>query len=144
MDTVITISCYLFLLAGTLFFAFGADRNRKNRRMELRLEENSKSIAKREEACREAMRRNGAARLEIDKKVGDFNIEHKLVTVNYVETDEDVEKYPSQAKRLAVIKSRLAHNIGYGMIAEFPDPDIWTDDDGARVFSYRFLVKKEK
>lgn len=101
-------------------------------------------IEKREAACREAMKRNGAARLEIDKKVGDFNIEHKLVAVNYVETDEDIEKYPSQAKRLAVIKSRLAHNIGYGIIGEFQDPDIWRDDDGARVFGYRFLVKREK
>lgn len=74
------------------------------------------------------------------KKEDAFNQEHRIIEASYAETNEDREKYPSDVKRIAVIKSRLAHNLGYKILAAFPDPST----DSGSVYSYRILVKEEK
>lgn len=140
---MIAISIVILIIALILFF-LAWKRREEAKRIAQYADDRVAQSDKMQADAREAMRRNGAARLEIDKRVSDFDINHKLISVNYVETDQDVEKYPSETKRTAVIKSRLAHNIGYRILSQFPDADTWTDDDGARVFSYRFKVAKEK
>lgn len=139
MQTIVLILCILFLVAGALFFAIAVNRNTETKQMRIRQEERSASLAKREASCREAMRKNGQVSLELAKKEGDFDLNHKVIEAVYLETTEDRVKYPSDVKRLAVIKSRLAHNIGYKILAEFPDPEI---DPAGTVYSYRLLVKK--
>lgn len=140
MHTIIFILSIVFIIAGALFFALAVNRNTETRQMGLRQEELSASLAKREAACREAMRKNGQASLELAKKEDAFNQGHRIIEASYAETDEDREKYPSDVKRIAVIKSRLAHNLGYKILAAFPDPSI----DSGSVYSYRILVKEEK
>lgn len=140
MHTIIFILSIVFIIAGALFFALAVNRNTETKQMGLRQEELSASLAKREAACREAMRKNGQASLELAKKEDAFNQEHRIIEASYAETDEDREKYPSDVKRIAVIKSRLAHNLGYKILAAFPDPSI----DSGSVYSYRILVKEEK
>lgn len=140
MHTIIFILSIVFIIAGALFFALAVNRNTETKQMGLRQEELSASLAKREAACREAMRKNGQASLELAKKEDAFNQEHRIIEASYSETDEDREKYPSDVKRIAVIKSRLAHNLGYKILAAFPDPSI----DSGSVYSYRILVKEEK
>ena len=141
MHTIIFILSIVFLIAGALFFALAVNRNTETKQMNMRQEELSASLAKREEACREAMRKNGQTSLELAKKEGSFDLEHKIIEVVYYESAEDRAKYPSDAKRLAVIKSRLAHNLGYKILAEFPDPKI---DSSGSVYGYAFRVKEEK
>lgn len=140
MNTTIFILSILFFIAGAVFFIIAYNRNTESRQMLSRMEERSESISKREAACREAMRKNGQASLELAKREDAFNQEHRIIEASYAETDEDREKYPSDVKRLAVIKSRLAHNLGYKILAAFPDPSI----DSGSVYSYRILVKEEK
>lgn len=140
MHTIIFILSIVFIIAGALFFALAVNRNTETKQMGLRQEELSASLAKREAACREAMRKNGQASLELAKKEDAFNQEYRIIEASYSETDEDREKYPSDVKRIAVIKSRLAHNLGYKILAAFPDPSI----DSGSVYSYRILVKEEK
>lgn len=140
MHTIIFILSIVFIIAGALFFALAVNRNTETKQMGLRQEELSASLAKREAACREAMRKNGQASLELAKKEDAFNQEHRIIEASYAETDEDREKYSSDVKRIAVIKSRLAHNLGYKILAAFPDPSI----DSGSVYSYRILVKEEK
>ena len=140
MHTIIFILSIVFIIAGALFFALAVNRNTETKQMGLRQEELSASLAKREAACREAMRKNGQASLELAKKEDAFNQEHRIIEASYTETDEDREKYSSDVKRIAVIKSRLAHNLGYKILAAFPDPSI----DSGSVYSYRILVKEEK
>jgi hypothetical protein len=140
MHTIIFILSIVFIIAGALFFALAVNRNTETKQMGLRQEELSASLAKREAACREAMRKNGQASLELAKKEDAFNQEHRIIEASYTETDEDREKYPSDVKRIAVIKSRLAHNLGYKILAAFPDPSI----DSGSVYNYRILVKEEK
>ena len=91
------------------------------------LDERLVGLEKREAAAREAMRRNGATRLELDKREAALENEGKKIVVSYKPTEADKEKYPSEAKMLAIVKSRLAHNIGYRILAEFPDPDVETN-----------------
>lgn len=140
MHTIIFILSIVFIIAGALFFALAVNRNTETKQMGLRQEELSASLARREAACREAMRKNGQASLELAKKEDAFNQEHRIIEASYAETDEDREKYSSDVKRIAVIKSRLAHNLGYKILAAFPDPSI----DSGSVYSYRILVKEEK
>jgi hypothetical protein len=141
MHTIIFILSIVFLIAGALFFALAVNRNTETKQMNMRQEELSASLAKREEACREAMRKNGQTSLELAKKEGAFDLECKVIEVVYLESTEDRAKYPSDAKRLAVIKSRLAHNLGYKILAEFPNPEV---DPAGTVYSYTFRVKEEK
>ena len=135
----------IILLIAAVAFFFCARRLRADAiKTELRAQERIAQADKMQADAREAMRRNGKARLELDKREGDFDLNHKVVETSYVESDDDRTKYPSDEKRLAVIKSRLAHNIGYRFIAAFPDPDVKEDESGAKVYGYRLLVRKEK
>ena len=138
MSIVISI---IILIAELVVLARAfAVRKEYRAKLEL-LVQRDEHVTKREAACREAMRKNGRASLELSRKESDFDINHKEIEAVYLETTEDRVKYPSDAKRLAVIKSRLAHNLGYKILAEFPDPEV---DPAGTVYSYKFLVKEEK
>lgn len=147
MHTIIFILSIVFLIAGALLLAIAINRNTETKQMSLRQEELSVSLAKREAACREAMRKNGQASLELTKKEMDFDLHHEEIYVHYADTAEDMEKYPSEAKRLAVAKSRLAHNLGYKILSIFPNPAISdtapvSDGNVGKLYEYMFLVSK--
>ena len=111
MHTIIFILSIVFIIAGALLFALAVNRNTETKQMGLRQEELSASLAKREAACREAMRKNGQASLELAKKEDAFNQEHRIIEASYAETDEDREKYPSDMKRIAVIKTYICASV---------------------------------
>lgn len=138
MTTLLIISIILFV-AALVLFVLARNWRIENRLERERLDEMNQRLIKREASCREAMKRNGAARLELDKREGAFDLEHKAITVEYEPTEEDRQKYPSDAKLTAVVKSRLAHNLGYRILAEFPGVNRCGDK-----FRYTFLVKEEK
>lgn len=132
----------LVIVAGAL--ALIAQRKlEKIREFQKYLDERTQNLEKREAAAREAMRRNGATRLELDKREWAIENESKKIVVSYQPTEADKEKYPSDAKLLAIVKSRLAHNLGYKILAEFPDPDVITAVDGY-IYGYTLLVNKGK
>jgi len=88
-------------------------------------------------------------RVLLDKRDFAFRTECKEIHVFYDETAEDLDKYPSEAKRLAIVKSRLAHNLGYKILAEFPNPDesdLAPLEDGRqhKMYEYNFQVKEAK
>ena len=143
---MLAISITLFVLAAA-FAVVGYMKLTEAKQYGNRLDERSASLCKREEACREAMRRNGIVSLELDNQEQAFAAEHKSVSVSYAETEEDRARYPSEAKRLAVVKSRLAHNIGYMILSIFPDPDIIVPEEeegGLRIYSYGLQVRRTK
>ena len=132
----------LVIVAGAL--ALIAQRKlEKVREFQKYLDERTVNLEKREAAAREAMRRNGATRLELDKREWAIENESKKIVVSYQPTEADKEKYPSDAKLLAIVKSRLAHNLDYKILAEFPDPDVTTDENG-NIYWYELLVNKKK
>lgn len=137
----------LVIVAGAL--ALVAQRKlEKVREFQKYLDERTKSLEKREEAAREAMRRNGATRLELDKREAALETGSKKIVVSYQPTEADKEKYPSDAKMLAIVKSRLAHNIGYRILAEFPDPDVETNIELVsgtveKKYEYTLIVSKK-
>lgn len=132
----------LVIVAGAL--ALIAQRKlEKIREFQKYLDERTVNLERREEAAREAMRRNGATRLELDKREAALETGSKKIVVSYQPTEADKEKYPSDAKLLAIVKSRLAHNLGYKILAEFPDPDVTTDENG-NIYWYTILVNKVK
>lgn len=116
----------LVIFAGALVL-YAQQKLNKVKEFNKYLDERLVGLEKREAAAREAMRRNGATRLELDKREAALENEGKKIVVSYQPTEADKEKYPSEAKMLAIVKSRLAHNIGYRILAEFPDPDVETN-----------------
>ena len=141
---VLFILSIVFLAAGVVMTVVSLRRQAATMETNRRLIRHSESLVKREDAVRDAMRRNGAARLELDRRESDFSLQHKNVDAIYSETDDDRTRYPSESKRLAVVKSRLAHILGYKILAEFPDPSVEVSEDGGVIYSYRFQVKEEK
>lgn len=132
----------LVIVAGVLTY-FAQQKLNKVKEFGKYLDGRLANIEKREAAAREAMRRNGATRLELDKREWALENESKKIVVSYQPTEADKEKYPSDAKLLAIVKSRLAHNLGYKILAEFPDPDVTTDENG-NIYWYELLVNKKK
>lgn len=139
-----TAIAIILIIAALVLFFLASKRREEARKMAKYADDRIAQADKMQADAREAMRRNGKARLELDKREGDFGLHHKVVETSYVESDDDRTKYPSDEKRLAVIKSRLAHNIGYRILAAFPDPDVREDESGAKVYGYRLLARKEK
>lgn len=139
-----TAIAIILIIAALVLFFLASKRREEARKMAKYADDRIAQADKMQADAREAMRRNGKARLELDKREGDFDLHHKVVETSYVESDDDRTKYPSDEKRLAVIKSRLAHNIGYRFLAAFPEPDVKEDESGAKVYGYRLLVRKEK
>ena len=139
----------MFIIVILLVIAAGAlvliaqRKLEKVREFQKYLDERTQNLEKREAAAREAMRRNGATRLELDKRQWAIENESKKIVVSYQPTEGDRAKYPTEAKLLAIVKSRLAHNIGYRILAAFPDPDETTDENG-NIYWYTLLVNKEK
>ena len=138
----------LVIVAGAL--AIVAQRKlEKIREFQKYLDERTQNLEKREAAAREAMRRNGATRLELDKREWALENESKKIVVSYQPTEADKEKYPSDAKLLAIVKSRLAHNLGYKILAEFPDPDVETiitgpaDSPAVKKYGYTIRMIRE-
>ena len=110
-----------------------------------KLDARATSLDNREAAWREAMKRNGAARLELDKREGDFNLNHKVVSVECVDTQADLDKCPSDLKRLAMAKSRLAHKLGYKVLEVFSDIKVDKDPDGpGDRYRVEFLIQEKK
>ena len=142
---MLAVSIILFILA--VVFAFiGNHKLLEAKSYEKILEQRRVLIDKRQE---EAMRRNGRTSLELDKRDFAFRTECKEIHVFYDETEEDLDKYPSEAKRLAIVKSRLAHNLGYKILAEFPNPDEsdlvpLSDGRQRKMYEYNFQVREAK
>lgn len=145
---MLAVSIILFILA--VVFAFiGNHKLLEAKSYEKILEQRRVLLDKRQEEAREAMRRNGRTSLELDKRDFAFRTECKDIHVFYDETAEDLDKYPSEAKRLAIVKSRLAHNLGYKILAEFPNPDeseLAPLEDGRqrKMYEYNFQVREAK
>ena len=142
------ISIIFFILA--VVFAFiGNHLLQESKSYEKILEQRSAALDKRQAEAREAMRRNGKTALELDKRDFAFRTECKNIHVFYDETDGDLDKYPSETKRLAIVKSRLAHNLGYKILAEFPNPDEsdlvpLSDGRQRKMYEYNFQVREAK
>lgn len=132
----------LVIFAGALVL-YAQQKLNKVKEFNKYLDERLANLEKREAAARDAMRRNGATRLELDKREAALETGSKKIVVSYQPTEADKEKYPSEAKMLAIVKSRLAHNIGYRILAAFPDPDVTTDENG-NIYWYTLLVNKVK
>ena len=128
---MLAVSIILFILA--VVFAFiGNHKLLEAKSYEKILAQRRVLLDKRQEEAREAMRRNGRTSLELDKRDFAFRTE-----------------YPSEAKRLAIVKSRLAHNLGYKILAEFPNPDeseLAPLEDGRqrKMYEYNFQVREAK
>ena len=145
---MLAISIILLFLA-VVFALIGNHKLQQARSYEKILERRRESLDKREFEAREAMRRNGRTALALDKREYALRTECKDINVFYDETAADLDKYPSEAKRLAIVKSRLAHNLGYKILAEFPNPDeseLAPLEDGRqrKMYEYNFQVKEAK
>lgn len=139
----------IIIIAAAVFAYIGDTRLREAESLKKVLEGRSAYLDKKSADLREAMRRNGRTALELDKRDFAFRTECRNVNVFYDETPEDLDKYPSEAKRLAIVKSRLAHNLGYKILAEFPYPDeseLAPLEDGRqrRMYEYNFQVREVK
>ena len=134
----------LVIFAGALVL-YAQQKLNKVKEFNKYLDERLANLEKREAAARDAMRRNGATRLELDKREWAIENESKKIVVSYQPTEADKEKYPSDAKLLAIVKSRLAHNLGYKILAECPDPDVETiitgPADGPAVKKYGYTIR---
>ena len=144
---MITVSIILFVLSVVFFII--ANRKLAEARSSEKIQESRRAgLDKRASELREAMTRNGRTSLELDKRDYAWRTQCKSIRVFYDETPEDLEKYPSETKRLAIIKSRLAHNLGYKILSEFPNPDVsdLAEIDGMprKMYEYNFQVKEEK
>ena len=144
---MITVSIILFVLS--VVFVIIANRKLAEAKACEKIQESRRAgLDKRAAELREAMSRNGRTSLELDKRDYAWKTECKSIHVFYDETPEDLEKYPSETKRLAIIKSRLAHNLGYKILSEFPNPDVsdLAEIDGMprKMYEYNFQVKEEK
>lgn len=145
---MLAVSIILFILA-LVFALIGNHKLQKSKSYEKILERRRNFLEKREYEAREAMRRNGRTALALDKREYALKTECRDIHVFYDETAEDLDKYPSEAKRLAIVKSRLAHNLGYKILAEFPYPDeseLAPLEDGRqrRMYEYNFQVREAK
>lgn len=144
---MITVSIILFVLS--VVFVIIANRKLAEARAGEKIQESRRAaLDKRAAELREAMNRNGKTCLELDKRDHAWRTECKSIRVFYDETPEDLEKYPSETKRLAIVKSRLAHNIGYKILAEFPNPDVSdlaeVDGKPRKMYEYNLQVREEK
>ena len=143
--TALIITSSILFVAALVFFLMARSQRHENQVERRRLDGMNESLIKRETACREAMKRNGAARLELDKREFDFDTNHKVVTVECADTQADVDKCPSVEKRLAMAKSRLAHKIGYKVLEVFPLIDVGKDLDGpGSRYHVSFLIRDVK
>lgn len=143
--TALIIASSILFVAALVFFLMARDQRRENQEKRRRLDGMNESLIKRETACREAMKRNGAARLELDKREYDFDTNHQVIIVECVDTQDDLDKCPSEVKRLAMAKSRLAHKIGYKVLQIFPEINIEKDLDGpGSRYRASFLIRNMK
>ena len=145
---MLAISIILFVLAA-VFAYIGDSRLREAASIRKVMEARSANLHKKAAELREAMRRNGKTALELDKRDFAFMTECRNVSVFYDETPEDLDRYPSEAKRLAIVKSRLAHNLGYKILAEFPNPsesELAPLEDGRprKMYEYNLQVREAK
>lgn len=145
---MLALSITLLFLA-LVFALIGNHKLQQSKSYEKILERRRNSLEKREYEAREAMRRNGRTALALDKREYALKTECRDIHVFYDETAEDLDKYPSEAKRLAIVKSRLAHNLGYKILAEFPYPDeseLAPLEDGRqrRMYEYNFQIREAK
>ena len=60
-------------------------------------------------------------------------------------TQADLDKCPSDLKRLAMAKSRLAHKLGYKVLEVFSDIKVDKDPDGpGDRYRVEFLIQEKK
>ena len=142
-----TVSIILFVLS--VVFVIIANRKLAEARSSEKIQESRRAyLDGRAAELREAMRRNGKTSLELDKRDNAWRTQCKSIRVFYDETPEDLEKYPSETKRIAVVKSRLAHKLGYKIMEAFPNPDVSdlaeVDGKPRKMYEYNFQVKEEK
>ena len=110
----------IFTIAAAVCLALSAFAYWKARRTLSRAKDLSDGMRRREDACRDAMRRNGEVSRILDEQRRKLDASLVGVAVEYAVTDRDRESY-AEDRLPAVAKSRIANKLGHEILKALPD-----------------------